>query len=271
MSRTRSDRPRVGGVALSAVRAVRALSALLFLGACFRPAPAPYTPKDPALAALPLFFYPTAVSSAPAKAFIFFVGNDIGFWGAHQDLAKRLAGAGYDVVGFDTKPYFDRLPESDSLRAIHYRDSVGVMIARARHELHADSLPVVVAGHSLGAELASWIAVQAPPSNLQGVLLISTRSRGHLRATLSDIANRSAPAEPGSFSVSEQIAALPPTVRVALVRGTDDRFRPADDTLLAAGGTRINKWWVPWGGHSMSNILLAGPFVERALTWTLTH
>ncbi len=266
--RTRPARAPVGR---AASRAALVLGVLLVLSACFRPTPAPYTPKDPALTALPLFFYPTAVPSAPAKAFIFFVGNDIGFWGAHQDLAKRLAGAGYDVVGFDTKLYFDRLPEADALRATRYGDSVTVMIARARHELHADSVPVVIAGHSLGAELASWIAVHAPPPNLQGVLLISTRSRGHLRATLSDIANRTAPDEPGSFSVSEQIAALPPSVRVALVRGTDDRFRPADDTLLAAGGTRINKWWVPWGGHSMSNILLAGPFVERALSWTLTR
>jgi type IV secretory pathway VirJ component len=253
------------------VRSGVAVCLTIALSACFRPEPAPYTPKDAALATLPLFFYPTAVASVPAKAFIFFVGNDIGFWGAHQDLAKRLAGAGYDVVGFDTKRYFERLPEADSLRSRFYADSVGAMIARARHELHADSIPAVVAGHSLGAELASWIAVHAPPPQLRGVLLISTRSRGHLRATLADIANRTAPSESGSFSVSEQITALPPTVRVALVRGTDDRFRPVDDTLLAAGGTRSNKWWVPWGGHSMSNILLAGPFVERALAWTLTR
>ena len=58
-------------------------------------------------------------------------------------------------------------------------------------------------------------------------------------------------------------------MRVAIVRGTDDRFRSVDPDLLKAGGGRIDKWSVPWGGHSMSNILLAGPFVERALAWTL--
>jgi pimeloyl-ACP methyl ester carboxylesterase len=242
----------------------------LALSACFRASPAPYTPHNPALAGFPLFFYPSVNTSAPAKAFVFFVGNDIGFWGAHQDLAKRLAGAGYDVVGFDTKIFFDRLPD-DTTRAGIYRDSVTAMIALARRELGADSIPVVLAGHSLGAEIASWIAVHAPPSQLKGLLLISSRSRGHLRATLSDIANRSAPSEPGSYSVAENIASLPPQVRVAIVRGTDDRFRTADDTLLKAGGARIDKWAVPWGGHSMSNILLAGPFVERALGWTLNR
>lgn len=241
----------------------------LVVGGCFRASPAPYTPRDPALSGFPLYFYPSAVAAAPAKAFVFFVGNDIGFWGAHQDLAKRLAGAGYDVVGFDTKVFFDRLPDDAATRARLFGDSVAMMITLARRELHADSIAVVLSGHSLGAEIASWIAVHAPPPHLAGLLLISSRARGHLRATIADVANRSAPTEPGSYSVAANIAALPPAVRVAIVRGTDDRFRAADAELLRAGEGRIDKWSVPWGGHSMSNILLAGPFVERALAWTL--
>jgi pimeloyl-ACP methyl ester carboxylesterase len=254
--------------AAAAARALAVLS-LAALGACFRPSPPPYTPHDPALQAFPLLFYPSAVASAPAKAFVFFVGNDIGFWGAHQDLAKRLAGAGYDVVGLDVKLFFRRLPGDSAARARLFGDSVAMMISLARRELGADSLPVVLGGHSLGAEVAGWIAIHAPPPHLAGLLLISPRERGHLDATLSDIANRTAPSEPGSYSVAENIAALPASVRVAIVRGTDDRFRAADTDLLEAGSGRIDKWSVPWGGHSMSNILLAGPFVERALAWTL--
>lgn len=252
------------------IRARFAVCAIALMGTgCFRPKPAPYTPRNPALAGFPLYFYPTAVPDAPARAFVFFVGNDIGFWGAHQDLAKRLAGAGYDVVGLDVKKTFARLPDDATARAAMFGDSVTAMLSLARHELGADSLPVVLGGHSLGAEVASWIAIHAPPPRLAGLLLISTRGRGHLRATLSDIANRTAPDEPGSYSVGENISALPAGVRVALVRGTDDRFRSVDPDLFKAGGARIDKWSVPWGGHSMSNILLAGPFVERALAWTL--
>ncbi len=243
--------------------------ACVLVTACFRATPAPYTARDPGLRALPLFFYPATDRTKPARAFVFFVGNDIGFWGAHQDLAKRLAGSGYDVVGFDTKAFFSRLPDDETARAAAYGDSVAAMIARSRHELGADSIPVIVGGHSLGAELASWIAVHAPPPRLVGLLLISSRGHGHLHATLSDIANKGEPSEPGSFSVADNISALPPGVRVAIVRGTDDRFRADDAELLKAGGTRIDKWAVPWGGHSMSNILLAGPFVERALAWTV--
>lgn len=246
-----------------------ALLGALVAGACFRHEPAPYTPINPVLRGFPLYFYPSVDTTVRAKAFVFFVGNDIGFWGAHQDLAKRLAGSGYDVVGFDTKIFFDRLPEDTLARARAYADSVTAMLARARRELHADSLPVVIGGHSLGAELASWIAVHAQIPGLKGVLLISARPRGHIRATLADITNAGLPNEPGSFAVSGEIAAIAPDVRVAIVRGTDDRFREADPALLKAGGARIDKWSVPWGGHSMSNILLAGPFVERALAWTL--
>jgi pimeloyl-ACP methyl ester carboxylesterase len=264
-----SPRRRFFRAKIAAAILCTAALVVFLAGGYFRPSPAPYTPRDPALATFPLLFYPSADRSAPAKAFVFFVGNDIGFWGAHQDLAKRLAGAGYDVVGFDVKVFFGRISGDTAERARLFGDSVATMIRLARRELGDDSLPVVLGGHSLGAEVASWIAVHAAPTRLSGLLLISSRSRGHLSATLSDIANRSAPSEPGSYSIAENIAALPVSVRVALVRSTDDRFRDADEELLKAGAGRIDKWSVPWGGHSMSNILLAGPFVERALDWTL--
>jgi pimeloyl-ACP methyl ester carboxylesterase len=237
----------------------------LAVAGCFRSDAAPYTPRDPKLAAFPLYFYPTVDSTKPAKAFIFFLGNDIGFWGAHQDLAKRLAGDGYDVVGFDVKAYFAKLPADTLARANAFRDSVRVMIALARHELHADSLPVIVGGHSIGAELATWIGRNAAPPDLSGLLLISPGARGHLRVSIADLAMSGEPTEPGSFSVADNIAALPPGERVALVRGTDDRYRSVDPEIMKAGGARIERWAVPWGGHSMRNIMLAGPFVERAV------
>ncbi len=248
------------------MRRVCCLIGLVFLGACFRTEPAPYTPRDARLAAFPLYFYPSVGS---AKAFVFFLGNDIGFWGAHQDLAKRLAGDGYDVIGFDVKAYFAKLPDDTLARANAFRDSVLVMIALARHELHADSMPVVIGGHSIGAELASWIAKNASPPGLSGLLLISPGARGHLRVSIADLAMSAEPTEPGSFSVADDIAALPATVRVALVRGTDDRYRSVDPELMKAGGTRIERWAVPWGGHSMRNMFLAGPFIDRAVASVL--
>lgn len=252
------------------MRRIASLWIALVASACFRPDAAPYTARMAALAGEPLYFYPTT-TSGPTKAFVFFVGNDVGFWGAHQQLAKRLAGNGYDVVGFDVKHYYARLPPATdtAARAAAFADSVRALIARSRAELHADSLPVVVAGHSIGAEVASWIALHAPPPQLTGLLMISPGGRGHLRISLTDLAMGDDPTEPGSFSIASNIAGLPPAIRVALIRGTDDRLRRVDPELLKAGGKRMDRWAVPWGGHSMRNILLSGPFVERALGWTL--
>ncbi len=235
-----------------------------------RSSAAPYTPRDSAMRALPLYFYPATDTTQAAKAFVFFIGNDIGFWGAHQELAARLAGEGYDVVGFDVKKFYATLPGENAARERAFADSVVLMMSRARRELHADSLPVIVAGHSIGAEVASWLVSHSSIPGLTGALLLAPGARGHLRVAVSDLTMSGEPEEPGSFSVAENIRAAPPAIRFAIVRGTDDRYRTADSALLVAGGARIEKWSVPWGGHSMSNIILAGPFVERALSWLLS-
>jgi pimeloyl-ACP methyl ester carboxylesterase len=234
-----------------------------------RSSAAPYTPRDPALRAQPLYFYPATDTTKGAKAFVFFFGNDIGFWGAHQELAARLAGEGYDVVGLDVKKFYATLPDENAAREKAFADGVVQMIARARRELHADALPVIVAGHSIGAEVASWIVSHSTIPGLAGALLIAPGARGHLRVAISDLTMSGEPEEPGSFSVAENIRASSPAIRFAIVRGTDDRYRTADSALLAAGGARVDRWSVPWGGHSMSNIILAGPFVERAIGWLL--
>ena len=230
---------------------------------------APYTPRDPALLAQPVYFYPSTDTTKAAKAFVFFIGNDIGFWGAHQELATRLAATGYDVVGFDVKKFYGTLPEDNAARERAFADSVALIIARARRELHADSVPVVIAGHSIGAEVTSWIVSHTTIPGLAGALLIAPGARGHLRVAVSDLTMAGEPEEPGSFSVAANIRSAAPAIRFAIVRGTDDRYRTADSALLVAGAARIDKWSVPWGGHSMSNIMLAGPFVERALGWLL--
>lgn len=262
MSRARR---RIGAVLVLAV-VVATIAGYL---AWPRSSVAPYTPADAALRAQPLYFYPATNTPKEAKAFVFFIGNDIGFWGAHQELATRLAAEGYDVVGLDVKKFYAALPEEKVARATAFADSVLLMIARARRELHADSLPVIVAGHSIGAEVASWLVAHATIPRLAGTLLIAPGARGHLRVAVSDLTMSGEPEEPGSFSVAENIRATPAAIRFAIVRGTDDRYRTADSALLVAGGARIDKWSVPWGGHSMSNIILAGPFVERAMRWLL--
>ena len=260
---------RAGRRAVAAAAALAALVALATFASCRAPAVSHYTPHDARLLALPLTFYPSADESRAPRAVVFFFGNDVGFWAAHQALAERLADEGYSVAGFDVKRFLSTLPDGARARDSAYALDVVPVIAEARHELHGDSVPLVLGGHSIGAEIALWTAAHVPQPGLQGVLAMSPGSRSHLRVTLADLLNRAEPREPGSFSVAEQIAALPPAVRVAVVRGQHDDYRFADSALVAAGGGRIERFGVPFAGHSLKKLVLAAPVVSRAMDYLL--
>ena len=252
---------RTAALALAGVTAVCAVAG------CVRSASVTHAPRDPLLRALPLYFYPPDDSTRPPRAVVFFFGNDVGFWDAHQRLAERLASDGYAVAGFDVKRFFTTLPDGVAARDSAYAAAVGPIIARAPRELHGDSVPLVIGGHSIGAEIALWTAAHVAEPRLAGVLAMSPGSRSHLRVTLSDITNGSEPRGPGSFSVPEQVAGLPAGVRVAIVRGAHDEFAFADSALVAAGGDRVSRFGVPFSGHSLKSLLVSAPVVERAMEY----
>src|SRR5207302_7970741 len=104
---------------------------------------------------------------------------DVAFWEPHQDLSWRFAGDGFSVVGIDLRKYLATLPE-EPRRDSAFAASMTELIWRSRRALSADSVPVILAGHSFGAEVAFWIARYRPPSRLIGILSLNTRSTGHL-------------------------------------------------------------------------------------------
>lgn len=247
--------------------AVVLVLACLVAAACGGGAAEPtYTPHDAALRASPFYFYPVA-NGANARAFVFLFGNDVGFWKPHRELAAALAREGYDVVGFDLKPLFASLPKDPAERQRAFADTISLIIAAARHELHADSLPLVVGGHSLGAEVAAWTGAHVALPYFEGVLAVSPGSRSHLRVGVSDLAAGPEPTGAGSFAVSSEVAALPAGARFAIVRGSHDRYAFADPTLVAAGGNRAQRYIVRFAGHSLRRITFALPTVSRALGW----
>jgi hypothetical protein len=99
-----------------------------------------------------------------------------------------------------------------------------------------------------------------------GVLALAPGERGHLRVTLADRTDRE-PHEPGSFDVGRQAALLAPGVRVALVRGAHDRLRRADLRIELAGGGRLRRFIVPFAGHSLRRLAIAGPVIDDAADW----
>lgn len=228
----------------------------------------PYrTPKDPALLGLPVYMYPAADSAHPPKAVVFFFGNDVGFWGPHRDLSAALARQQFAVAGFDFRGVLSALPDSGCEREEAWSERIQGIIARSRHELGGDSVPLIIAGHSLGAELAIWTAAYARPRGAVGVLAISPGSRSHLRVSLSDVTMTSEPTGPGSFSVADAVRAVPNAERIAIVRGVSDRYRFADSSLLSAGAPRARKFSVWFAGHSMRSLLASLPVVMRAADW----
>jgi pimeloyl-ACP methyl ester carboxylesterase len=224
---------------------------------------------DPVLRHEPVFLYGATDTTRLPRAVVFFFGNDIGFWRPHRQLAASLAAAQYAVAGFDMRPLLHGLPDREPARDSAFAAAVEPLITRARHELGGDSVPLIIAGHSLGAEVAIWTAAHACPPGTTGVLAMSPGSRSHLRVSLSDIMNGPEPTGPESFSVAAAIAAIPPDERIAVIRGTRDDYARADPALIAAGGARIQRFSVPFAGHSLKRLATAGFETRRALDWLL--
>jgi pimeloyl-ACP methyl ester carboxylesterase len=237
--------------------------------ACGGSAPT-YTPRDPALRELPLYFYVPSETRAHPRAFVFFLGNDVGFWQPHRDLASKLSDQDYAITGFDVRPLLASLPESAPGRDSAFAERITSIIVASRREVGADSLPLIIAGHSLGAELAIWTAAHARLPRLAGVLALSPGSRSHHRVTLSDITNTGEPDDAESISVADAVRALPSGVPVAIVRGDGDKYRFADSSLVAAGGTRAQLFPVHFASHSLKRIVVALPVVSRAIAWLLS-
>lgn len=206
----------------------------------------------------------------PARALVLFFGNDIGFWRPHHALAADLASEGYAVVGVDIRPLLAALPEAHPARDSACASAIRDIASRARRELSLDSVPLVIGGHSLGAELALWAGAHAGLRGAVGVLALSPGTRSHLRVSASDILMTSEPAGPDSFGIADVVAdARDARLRVAIVRGAHDKFASADARLLAVGGTSTRRFNVPLASHSLRDLTLARYVIHSAMAWLL--
>jgi pimeloyl-ACP methyl ester carboxylesterase len=253
------------------VLGVAGTAAAIALSGCVHDDAPTHVPRDPALRNAPVFLYDVGDVTRPTRAVIVFFGNDIGFWRPHRQLAASLARSQYAVAGLDIRPLLGGLPDREPVRDSVFARTIDRMIGRVRRELGGDSIPLIIAGHSLGAEIAIWTAAHARPSGAVGVLALSPGSRSHLRVSVADIMNGPEPTGPESFAVADAIAAVPCGERIAIVRGTRDRFVAADSALLATGGGRITRFSIPFAGHSLKRLATASFETRRALDWLLAR
>lgn len=210
------------------------------------------------------FFLPDR--AAQPRALILFFGNDVGFWQPHVNLAERLARHGYVVVGLDIRDYLSHLP-ADRTREKIFADSMSSLITAMRHEF-GDSVPFILAGHSFGAEVALWLAQHREPSNLRGVLAMSPRGSGHLFVTARDWTFWE-PQGPDAWSTIKAAHDIDARVHIAVIRGASDRYAVHDSAFVAAGGTRLRRYLIPFASHSLRKLLLAGPIIEYAIAQLL--
>ncbi len=229
--------------------------------------PSALVPMDTTLRTPWLYFYPSRTKT-PAVGVILLVGNDVAFRAPHQDLAWRLADDGYGVIGLDVRQFLSTLPEREPQRDSTFGVEIAKLMARARHELQADSLPMIVGGHSFGAEVALWIARYQPPPHLVGVLELNISGSGHLFITAADLLMSEATG-PDSFSTLALTAQLDPHVRIALVRGANDPFRHHDPDFVRIGGARLRRFEVPLAGHGLKSMIVAGPIISKAVRFLM--
>ena len=248
----------------------RRLGAFLFVAlaatACAPAAHSSYVARDSMLRRAPLYLYPSRDTARPPRALVFFFGNDVGFWKAHQELAEHLAADGYAVAGFDVKRWIGSLPDGRQHDSA-FAAGVDTILGHARHELQCDSAPVIIGGHSIGAEFALWTAAHAAPPGTIGVLAMGPGSRSHLEITAFDLTNAREPDGPDSFGIPDVVRAVPSGMRIALVRGQKDKFRFVDSSLTAAGGPRLHEWLVLFSGHSLKSLFLTHHDVDAAMDW----
>lgn len=222
--------------------------------------------RDPMLRRLGVRVYS---GTGSPRALVVFFGNDVGFWQPHRELAADLAARGYAVVGVDIRGLLGALPEPVAARETAFVAAIIDLVARARGEVTAGGAPVVLAGHSLGAELALWAAAHAPIAELGGVVAIAPGTRSHLRVSPTDLLGRE-PTDAGSFAITDVMALLAKKpLRVALVRGSHDHYGWEDSLMIASAGARARRFTVPFAGHSMRSLAVAQYVISDAMRWAL--
>lgn len=295
-ARSRSFVRWIAGICLTLVVAAAAtLVAGNVLGGT--DAPPTYVARDTELRAPGIYLYASSPDASTPRAVVFFLGNDVGFWNPHRRMASVFAKAGFAVAGIDIRPLLEHLPTDSAQRADSLGRRIGHLAQRVYNEFAfgppaamstssdvpcatpsanaanpraSGSIPFIVAGHSLGAELAIWTAANVSLPALRGVMAISPGSRSHLTIAASDLLMTGEPTEPGSFSVASEIStvlARHRAARIAIVRGMRDGLASVDPMLVAAGGSATRRFEVPFIGHSMKQVAVATPIVGRALAW----
>ncbi len=223
--------------------------------------------------------FPPTGGYRSVRAVIVFFGNDRGFTRAHRRLSAGLASDGYAVVGVTLAPLLAGIPDDAAARTRPMQARIDALVSSAYAEFSAwpdkavrdTTVPLVLMGQSLGAELAIWSASNSVHGALRGVVALSPAPRTALRLP-SLVVDSAGTNTTDSFAVRDLVrtaASRPNDLRIAIVRGSHDRLRSADSVIVSAGGLHAKVFRVPMAGHSLARLAIVGLSSRRALNWVL--
>jgi len=233
-------------------------------------APAPPPVVQPITATLHLrmgnktaiYVYASPAPPRPGAHAVIFLSSYWGWRPLHQETAARIAATGHTVVGIDAAAYFDkRLDERDWSRDLAALRE----FANERAGL-AKGTPVLMMGHSWGAELIPYVVNRGGAGNVAGALLVgpSDESAFIYRVTL-QMKQIPSP-EDEKFHVRDEMRALAP-IPLAFIEGAlDQQSRARTLADLARGPHRFIS--IPGGDKQFDEIRdTFFLFVDRALAW----
>ena len=193
-----------------------------------------------------------AEATVPATI-VLYASGDGGWFGAAVDMFKRMAEAGYPVVGFSSKAFLKiQRPHGRLVNAAQLAADYESIVTQARAALHQDeSSRVIFTGWSRGAAF-SVLAGSEPATrdHLAGVIAIGlgpgedlatasddegdAGSAGDADDTASDDGQPSEPGRRWPFDTYATIARLAP-VACAVIQASHDNYLPAADARRLFG------------------------------------
>jgi len=196
--------------------------------------------------------------------------GDAGWHGLGPVLAEYLAGAGYFVVGVDSKSYLESFTEKDS--HLTTSDVPGDFEALVDYATNKGKGKPVLIGVSEGAGLSVLAATNTSlKAKLGGVLALGLPDQNELAWRLRDMViwvTKKVPKEP-LFSVKAIISQVGP-VPLAVIHSSQDEFISADEekAMFALAQEPKKLWILESEDHSFKDKRPElNQTVSEALTW----
>ncbi len=201
-----------------------------------------------------------ATPATPPVPVIFFSGE----WGWRpllQDTASFLVSEGRCVLGIDSTDYFKRMLDGPAW-ASDLETLRGFINEKAGRPKDA---PVILAGHSYGAEMVPYILNRAGTRGVLGALLVAPGPRGAATYRVS-IQLKLPPPEDEAFDVGYEMHRLPP-IPVVAIQGTVDEEGASKDLVEMLRGPRLFVPIVGGDRQFRGSKDLFFPQVTQALRW----